>query len=447
MALNNKVVWLEGMFIRPQHFQQQDRYFEHLLKEKQLLLNNYCYGLSEIQFDPELLNMGRISLLKCAGMLPDGTLFNLPTDQSTVEILTVPENTRDTLVYLALPLTKPNVTEISSAESKSSLTRYVAEEGAVTDNSSAEHEGVNIYLGKLRLHLLLEGSGQLGQFAYLPIARITEIGVANKIVLDPDFIPTCLHCASSSRLAGYLTELRGLLEQRADFLSAQLGDVKRSTSLASVADFLLLQLINNFSSLTEHLAKLPILHPEFLYRVLIQFASELAVFCKGNKRPIDFPVYNHDNLTVTFAPIIDEIRRELATIIEQIAIMLPLEQKPDGINTATITKRSIFDEYYFVIRAKADMESKELADLLPAQIKVGSVEDIKKLVSLQLPGVSIRLLPVAPPQLPYTLGSVYFELEAIGDLWDKLKKSAGFAIHVGGYFPNLRLELWAIKRE
>ncbi|WP_447531943.1 hypothetical protein, partial [Pseudomonas aeruginosa] len=28
MSLDSKVVWSEGMFLNPQHFQQQDRYIE-----------------------------------------------------------------------------------------------------------------------------------------------------------------------------------------------------------------------------------------------------------------------------------------------------------------------------------------------------------------------------------------------------------------------------------
>lgn len=31
MSWNNRVVWSEGMFLRPQHFQQHDRYLETLV--------------------------------------------------------------------------------------------------------------------------------------------------------------------------------------------------------------------------------------------------------------------------------------------------------------------------------------------------------------------------------------------------------------------------------
>jgi type VI secretion system protein ImpJ len=32
-----------------------------------------------------------------------------------------------------------------------------------------------------------------------------------------------------------------------------------------------------------------------------------------------------------------------------------------------------------------------------------------------------------------------------GDVWKKMAASGGFAIHIGGKYPGLKLEFWAIK--
>jgi type VI secretion system protein ImpJ len=34
MSWDNRVVWSEGLFLRPQHFQQADRYFENLVRRR-----------------------------------------------------------------------------------------------------------------------------------------------------------------------------------------------------------------------------------------------------------------------------------------------------------------------------------------------------------------------------------------------------------------------------
>ena len=88
----------------------------------------------------------------------------------------------------------------------------------------------------------------------------------------------------------------------------------------------------------------------------------------------------------------------------------------------------------------------ELRRRFPAQLKIGPVEKIRDLVTLQLPGIPVRALPVAPRQIPYHADYVYFELDRTSDYWSNLKDSGGFAIHVGGDIHGLDLQLWAIRK-
>jgi type VI secretion system protein ImpJ len=52
---------------------------------------------------------------------------------------------------------------------------------------------------------------------------------------------------------------------------------------------------------------------------------------------------------------------------------------------------------------------------------------------------------VAPRQLPYRAGSVYFELERASAFWKQLESSGAIAVHLAGNFPAIEIELWAIK--
>lgn len=54
-------------------------------------------------------------------------------------------------------------------------------------------------------------------------------------------------------------------------------------------------------------------------------------------------------------------------------------------------------------------------------------------------------MAVAPRQIPYHAGSVYFELDRASDLWRAMKNSGVIAIHQAGDLPGLTLELWAIR--
>jgi type VI secretion system protein ImpJ len=139
------------------------------------------------------------------------------------------------------------------------------------------------------------------------------------------------------------------------------------------------------------------------------------------------------------------LRTSLSMVIEQNAIAIPLQEHKYGIRVAALADRTLLDTASFVLAANADMASDWLRRAFPTQVKIGPVEKIRQLVNLQLPGIVIRPLSVAPRQIPYHAGFTYFELDRTGELWKELKTSGGFAFFVGAEFPGLKHEFWAIK--
>ena len=70
--------------------------------------------------------------------------------------------------------------------------------------------------------------------------------------------------------------------------------------------------------------------------------------------------------------------------------------------------------------------AEQLRQRFPTQSKLGPVDRIRDLVNLQLPGIGMRALPVAPRQLPFHAGHFYFELERGTELWAKFEASDDF---------------------
>ena len=55
MTINNRVVWSEGLFLRPQHFQQQERYLERHVEIRSTALRAHGWGFTELEFERDLL--------------------------------------------------------------------------------------------------------------------------------------------------------------------------------------------------------------------------------------------------------------------------------------------------------------------------------------------------------------------------------------------------------
>ena len=174
--------------------------------------------------------------------------------------------------------------------------------------------------------------------------------------------------------------------------------------------------------------------------------GELSTFVSKTKRPPAFPQYRHDDLQSAFIPLFAGVRQCLSMVYEQTAIGLELVEKKYGIRVAQISDRSLLDSAVFVIAARANLPEATLRTHLPAQVKIGPVERIRQLVNAAMPGIGIKALPVAPRQIPYHSGFCYFELEKNGEFWKELQNSGGFALHLGGDFPGIELEFWAIRQ-
>ncbi len=266
-----------------------------------------------------------------------------------------------------------------------------------------------------------------------------------RVTLDRNWIPPSLLCAAATPLAGLLADLTGLFNQRAEALAARMvaGGGRGS---AEIQDYLMLECVNRWHPLLAHWADAGNLHPEDLYRALLQMAGELATYTDtATRRPGTYPAYRHDDLQRSFAPVVADLRRALSAAIEETAVPIPLQERRHGLRVGPIVDRTILRATNFVLSVQADMPAETLRRLFPSQVKIAAVEHIRDHVMSQLPGIAVRPLPVAPRQLPFYAGASYFELDRGSPHWKQMQSSGGFAIHVSGEYPNLRMELWAIR--
>ena len=443
MSRNNRVVWSEGMFLRPQHYQQYTRYWENYIAGRVDSLNGFPWGFLDINLDEKLLALGKVAIESASGVFQDGTPFNIPADDNPPLTVEIPDTIKNSIVYLCVPLRRAGGSEIAYEEGSESLARYLPSESEVDDDSTVGGGTATIQLSSLGTRIKLE-SDHLDDYACLPMGRIVEVRTDGSILLDDKFIPSVLAARASPLLSGFLNELNGLLDHRAQALAARLTVSDRGGA-AEIQDFLLLQTVNRYLPLVNHYIQLRQLHPEFLFQFLIMMVGEMSTFMRADKRVEELPVYQHDRLQECFEPVITQLRQTLSMVIEQNAVSIPLQERKFGIRVGLVADKSLLDDAGFVLAVAADVPSEDIRQHLPRQITIGATEQIRQLVNVQMPGIRIRAMPAAPRQVPYHSGFVYFELERVGELWDQLKSSGGIAIHLSGEYPGLKMELWAIR--
>lgn len=220
----------------------------------------------------------------------------------------------------------------------------------------------------------------------------------------------------------------------ADALAARLSQGQGVAN--SIADFMMLQLLNRYEPLFVHLAKVDGLHPQVLCQHLFSLVGELATFSDANKRPPKMPVYQHEGLANVFSQIMSALNKYMSTVLEQSATQLTMDVTKFGIRVAAIPDKAILGHSTFVIAVKANIHGEELRRRFPAQVKIGPVEQIRDLVNNQLPGIAVTALPVAPRQIPYHADYFYFKLTKNSDYWQRLTTSGGIAFICQGNTQN-----------
>jgi len=441
MTWKNKTIWSEGLFVKPVHFQQQERYLEHFITQLTQFSSAHGWGFFELTIDHDLLNIGKFALTSASGLMPDGTPFNIPSDTPSPAPIDFDEGVLDQQIYLCLPVRSLN-REYKEHDSEPGVFRYKPAQDELPDVASNAQQTNLLQVAQLNF-VLLKDEDKRSDYSCIAVSHIVECNKDKQVVVNKRFIAPSLNTIHSQHLKNYLHELANLLEHRSTNLAARVT-ASGTGGASEVADFLLLQVINRNIPLFKHLNSLPYLHPEEFYRYIIQLTGEMSSF-SAPRKPKPLSPYRHDKLSDSFDDVMAILKEQLSTVIDPQSINIPLKDPKYGIYRALVSDPALIENNTFVIAVKANVSAEDLRKTFPRQIKITSVEKIRDLIMSGMAGIEVTALPVAPRKIPYHSGYVYFQLNRDSKTWQDLRNSTGFALHIGGEYSGLELEFWAIK--
>lgn len=444
MAGRSRVAWREGLFLRPQHFQQQDRFGESQLRARCDGLRPYPWGLTELVVDEDLAVLGKFGVRRAVGVLPDGTPFAIPDNHPPPPPLDVPVDVRNGIISLTLPAEQMGAVEYRESGGSAHDARYLVDENEIADAFSDDRAREPIEVARPNLQFGVTNDQTYGRVC-LGLVRVRE--VSNKrLMFDDRYIPAVQDCRASERLRGGLSDIVGRVEQRADELALRAVEATDGGA-ETFASFLLLQALNRWGPMLKHIESLPMLHPERLFESFVGLAGELATLTRPERKPPPFPLYEHENLQRCFDPVLDLLQSMLSAVFDRSAIQLPLDNAGPGAFVSTITDHGLYQHGYFYLAVAAAASLDEIRMRFPAVAKIGSVTRMRQIVESSLPGVPLRHVPTPPPQIRVLPGYIYFELDRGVPDWRDFATAAALGLHVAGDWPQLKLELWCVKKQ
>ncbi|QGP53556.1 type VI secretion protein, family [Piscirickettsia salmonis] len=431
-----KVVWSEGLFLKPHHFQQQDRYFETLLTQHQLSLHKYAWGIKSITISSIDLQQSKLTIQQCSAIFPDGTFIN--AGQGDISSLTLDNIETNTIIYLAI--TKSNEVGLEvDLEGTPSKTRYNAIRKKVKNTTDSLNEYEDLIVSKLNIFLTTDNNAD---FEYIPILQFSKYKSDNTPTFRTDFFPPLLYSQGNPAIQSLLEDSVQILQQRRHSLATRFAD--NSSIDRGMVGLLILQSINRYLPLLEHALDHNHIPPIKIFEYLLQLINEVATFTT-KPRYYEKITYDHIHLYNSFHKLNQALHQVLNYVIEDNIIEIPINYMDNSVFLGSLEK--ITPNHRIILAVSGKINKDIIRNQLPYLIKIASPDEINDLIRLQLPGIPIDTIIRLPYNIPFYENTSYFEINHFHDKWESLIHSRSIAMHISDFIPDMKLYLWAMKEE
>ena len=449
MFENSKVVWKEGMFLQPQHFQQAEKFIFNTMNSRMAACNPFFYGTYEIEIDRDALINNLFTLSRCTGVLPDGCSFSIPREdlpppsRSFSDHFSHDQQFLD--VHLALPLVKDGKPNVSSAVSEAHHQyRYKSKMAGISDEVFGTQRK-EIEVGGYNFQILF-GDESLDNFASVQIARLKR-SANGQISLQDTYIQPLLQIGGSRFLMVQIRSLLEMLLAKCNTLAQGRRQVEGGFAEFSSSEetaFRLLETMMTYTPLMNYHLSSPLAHPFDVYSLLMTFAGALSTF-SSDFSVKDFPRYDHHQLTNTFGGLIRIIRVVLEADISAGCVNVPIEQINQATYIASVPDGRLFTTAKFFFGVSAKVPEKELIIGILQRIKMCSRDRIDLLISSAMPGLTLMHTTRPPEGLSTKPGFLYFTLDQQGQFWEGIRSTGTIAFYFPNNFPELKMEMLALK--
>lgn len=449
-----RVVWSEGMYLGPHHFQTQSRYFEDSIRFAASALSFEPWGLIGCELDGEALRNGTVSLVYARGVFPDGLQFHMPECDPLPAARNISDlfpPTRDAVtVMLVVPARRSGGVNCITQDTENGRTaRYSAESRVLADETTGGDEK-QVYLGRKNIELLLdtEPPPDPEDTVTLPVARVTRDG-SGQFIFDANFVPPCVTIASSERLMSILRRLIEILDEKgAAFARAPAESSQKWTEFATrdIAGFWLLHSINSSLAPMRHLYLSKRGHPEELFAEMLRLGGALCTFALES-HPRDLPLYNHNDLDRCFSELDYHIRRHLEAIVPTQFIEIPLVKRADYFYEAEVKDQRCLDRSRWIFGIRSQIGEADVIMRTPSLVKLCSKAFVPQLVKRALPGMVLTHLPVPPSTIPAKVDFQYFSVSKAGPCWDHIVQMREVGLYVPGDLPDPSVELFVVLEQ
>jgi type VI secretion system protein ImpJ len=406
MKILSRVVWSEGMYLGPHHFQLQSRYFEDSIR---FVIEHAWFepwGLSSCKLDPHAIENGRVAVLSAHGIFEDGLAF----------------------------------------DGDSNHCRYRARKRAIRDTNNGIDEN-DVAVGEKNIAVVTQDEVKEGMVT-IPLARIRR-DAHGVLGYDPAFVPPCTKLSASEWLLKFLGQLIEVLEEKRKALllpRTREGEFHTGLSQMEVSKFWFLHTINDGLARLRHLYASKQGHPEELFRELSRIAGALCTF-NVESDPNRLPSYDHRQLEKCFSALRTHIYQHMEIIVPSKAIQVPMDPSSPNFYAGKASDQRCFGRSRWVLGIGSSAGEAAVLTKAPYLVKVCSALFVGELVKRAMPGLTLIHLPVPPSAISARVELQYFSISKSGPCWNHILGSREVGVYVPNELPNAVIDLQVVLED
>jgi type VI secretion system protein ImpJ len=436
------VRWTEGMFLRPEHFQQSDLFHAGQRRYLAGVLNPFPWGVRRIEIDVEALENEILRVLRCEQVFPDGMVFQYPEAAQMVE-----QSFKDAFAATMESLGVYACVR-TLADPGAGTHRYVMRAEQRRDLYDPANEAAIEYILP-RAELIFTNDPEderLAGFETVKIAEVRRTGrAAPRYELSRRYIPPVVRAEASTVLISAVRQVHDQLCAASQRLASHRRDRGAEGLAYGVGDLeqlLTLQMLNQAIPPLQHLLSHGGGHPFELFSLLAQLRGALCTYSPAEE-PFTFPEYVHTDLAGCFFPILDSIRRLLEQLLpthyEEIAF-----QREGSSFFADIDEGLLREGGPFLLALKGPGTAEALRKRIEGQAKISSLDDMRQLVRFADRGVPARFVEHPPAEIPRSADHSYFMIETGDPKWKKVRDAANLCFFLSDAEQDLNVRLFVV---
>ena len=446
---SSKLLWGEGLFLRPQHFQRQDAYHEWRLAEVSTALNPYAWGVRHAKVDVDALATGVLRFVELRLIFPDGELYSAPQEDelpAPVSLESIAAGTSEIVCHATLAQMRASGSNFSGSAGEPNASLRFAQHNLPAPDwfTGAAQSELSVLRRTVRV---LPDNEPRDHLVSLPVCRLKR-SATGAFELDSRFVAPAVSIAAVPALHTMLRQLLDILYAKVDALYGYHREPSRHViefRSGDIASFWLLHTASSAFASLSHFLHNPGLHPERLFERMLELAGGLMTFSRSVSLS-DLPRYRHAAPGASFDRLDEIIRELLETVISTKYFTIALDEVKPSFHHGRLDSELITPATAFYVGVQAAMPPSEIVEIVPQRFKVGAPDDVEKLVLSAMSGVRLSHAPQVPAAIPVRPGAYYFAIEPRGPLYERMLASKIITLYAPAGIPDLRLELFALNQ-